>query len=228
MRALLRRAQHDAAADIARRSGRYGLLIQPEDEAGMVLPAPNLHTCIHLQRGDGGLAGDLVCDELAMPMGDGSFALVFLAFALETAGDAVGIAAEYARLLEPEGTLLVLGLNPFSPARVRWMLGGLRAWSPQATAAMVCGLGLEVVGWRYLGARWSGGTMPAIDVAGGPVHGSALRSAYLLEARRRDPGLTPLRVTSSRVRFDAGARAGSARVPPARLRNGRIGARTPP
>lgn len=219
VRALLRRAHHDAAPDVARCGGRYGLFVEPHDDPAFVLPTPNLHTCIRVRRQAGLLAGDLLCDELALPLTDAGFALVFLAFAFEAADDAVGIAAEYARLLEPEGSLLVLGLNPFSPAHLRWMFGGLRAWSPPATAALAAGLGLEVVGWRYLGARWSGGTTPAIDVAGGPAHGSPLRSAYLLEARRRDPGLTPLRLTPARVRVGGGAPAGSASVPPARVRS---------
>lgn len=221
LRALLRRAGHDAAGDVARCGGRYGLFVSPFDDPAFLPLAPNLHTCVKVCRSAGGLSGDLVCDELAMPLVEGSFALVFLAFAFEDAGDAVGIAAEYVRLLEPEGSLLVLGLNPFSPAHLRWMFAGLRAWSPPATAAMALGLGLEVVGWRYLGARWSGGTAPAFDVAGGRAHGSPLRSAFLLEARRRDPGLTPLRLTPARVRIAAGARAGSASVPPARMRNRR-------
>ena len=223
MRGLLRRARHDAAADVARCSGRYGLFLEPHADEGFVVSAPNLHTRVHLQREDEGFAGDLVCSEAAMPLADDSFALVFLTCAFEASRDAVGLAAECARLLEPEGTLLVLGLNPVSPARLRWMFGGLRAWSPEATSALLSGLGLEIVGWRYLGARWSGdAATAAIDVAGARVHGSPLRSAFLLEARRRDPGLTPLRVSPSRVRVGSGARAGSARVRSARLRSARL------
>jgi len=124
----------------------------------------------------------------------------------------IGLAAEFARLLEPEGTLLVLGLNPWSPAHLRWMFGGLRVWSPDALRALLTGLGLEIMGCRYLGARWSAGEMSAVDVGAVQIAGSPLRSGFLLEARRRDPGMTPLRVTSSAVRFGAGARAGSARM----------------
>ena len=102
------------------------------------------------------------------------------------------------------------------------MFGGLRAWSPEATAALLAGLGLEIVGWRYLGARWSARTnKTAIDIAGTRFHGSPLRSGFLLEARRRDPGLTPLRASSARVRIGSGARAGSAKIRSARMRTDR-------
>ncbi|HTA65162.1 MAG TPA: methyltransferase domain-containing protein [Xanthomonadaceae bacterium] len=212
MRGLLRRCQRDAAADIARCSGRYGLFIEPHEDAGLVVAAPNLHTSVHLQRSGEGFDGDLRCLESAMPLADDSFALIFLTCAFETARDAVGLAAECARLLEPEGTLLVLGLNPLSPAHLRWMFSGIKAWSPEATATLLTGLGLEVVGSRYLGARWSARTTAAIDIAGARARGSPLRSGFLLEARRRDPGLTPLRVQSSRVRIGSGARAGSVRM----------------
>lgn len=214
MRGLLRRACRDAAPDVARCSGFYGLFVQPHADDGFRLPTPNIHTRIDLRREQGRLDGDLRCDEILLPLTDGSFALVFLGCALETSRDAVGLMAECARLLEPEGTLLVLGLNPLSPARLRWAFTGLRAWSPEATAALLAGLGLEVVGWRYLGARWSGDAGTAsIDVAGTQVHGSPLRSAFLLQARRRDAGMMPLRTIPQRLRVGGGAPAASARTP---------------
>ncbi|MBS0193058.1 MAG: methyltransferase domain-containing protein [Proteobacteria bacterium] len=213
LRGLLRRASRDAAPDVARCSGFYGLFVEPFDDAP-ALATPNIHTRVHLRRDGAGLAGDLHCDEMRLPFADGSFALVYLACALETSRDAVGLAAECARLLEPEGTLLVLSLNPLSPARLRWAFAGLRAWSPEATSAVLSGLSLDVMGWRYLGARWSGDADTAsIDVAGAQVHGSPLRSAYLLQARRRDAGMLPLRATPQRVRVGGGAPAASARAP---------------
>lgn len=218
MRGLLRRCHRDAAADVARCSGRYGLFIEPHEDEGFVVAAPNLHTRVRLRRAVDGFEGDLRCSESAMPLADDSFALIFTTCCFEAAHDAVGLAAECARLLEPEGTLLVLGLNPLSPARLRWMFGGLRSWSPEATSALLSGLGLEIVGWRYLGARWSAKATPAIDIAGTRRHGSPLRSGFLLEARRRDPGLTPLRLQSARVRVGSGASAGSAKIGSARGR----------
>ncbi len=219
MRGLLRCAKRDAAADVARLGGRFGLFVDAMADPGFDLAAPNVHTCIRLWREDAELAGDLRCLPEALPFAEDSFALVYLGLALETAGDAVGLAAACARLVEPEGTVLVLGLNPLSPARLRWMFGGLRAWSPQSVAALWSGLGLEVIGWHYMGARWSADPhTAAIDVAGGKPHGSRLSSAFLLEARRRDVGLTPLRVARERVRIGAGASAGSTRIRTSRTR----------
>ena len=109
MRGLLRRCHRDAAADVARCSGRYGLFVEPHSDDGFVAAPPNLHTRVRLQRDADGFAGDLRCSESAMPLADDSFALIFLTCAFETACDPVGLAAECVRLLESEGTLLVLG-----------------------------------------------------------------------------------------------------------------------
>ena len=212
MRALLGRCHRDAAPDVARFSGRYGLFIEPHIDAGYAFAAPNLHTQLQLQRADDAFTGDLICAESAIPLADESLALIFMACAFETARDAVGLAAECARLLEPEGTLLILGLNPWSPAHLRWMFGGLQIWSPDALRAMLTGLGLELMGCRYLGARWSANAMPALDIGAAQTRGSILRSGFLLEARRRDLGMTPLRVQPAGLRFGSGARTGSARM----------------
>ena len=212
MRALMRRCHRDAAPDVARCSGRYGLFVQPHADEGYAIATPNLHTRLHLLRDGDGFDGDLRCGESLLPLADDSFALIFAAGAFEAARDPVGFAAECTRLLEPEGTLLVLGLNPWSPARLRWMFGGLRACSPDALRALLMGLGLEIVGCRYLGGHWSARSAPAFDVGGAQRSGSPLRSGFLLEARRRDPGLTPLRAKSAKVRIGAGASAGPARM----------------
>jgi SAM-dependent methyltransferase len=212
MRALLRRCLHDAAPDVARSSGRYGLFLQPYVDDVNALSTPNLHTRLQLQREGDGFVGDLHCSESALPLVDDSLALIFMACAFETARDAVGLAAECARLLEPEGTLLVLGLNPWSPAHLRWMFGGLHVWSPDALRALMTGLGLEIIDCRYIGARWSVDAMPSLDVGASQTHGSPLRSGFLLEARRRDVGMTPLRVQPAGLSFGSGARAGSARM----------------
>lgn len=211
MRALLARCHRDAAADVARFSGRYGLFLEPHASGDYAFDVPNLHTRLHLQRANDGFTGDVQCAESAIPLADDSCALVFAACAFEAARDAVGLAAECARLLEPEGTLLVLGLNPWSPAHLRWMFGGLRVWSPDALHALLAGLGLEVMGCRYLGTRWSVSSSPAVDVGVPPAPGSPLRCAFLLEARRRDPGMTPLRVQPTAMRI-GGARAGMTRT----------------
>jgi hypothetical protein len=208
VRGLVRRCLRDAAPEVARFSGRYGLFVDPHADERFVATAPNLHTQLHLQRSAGGYVGDLQCSESAIPIVDESLALIVLTCAFEAARDPVGLAAECARMLEPEGTLLVLGLNPWSPAHLRWMLGGLRVWSPEATGALLSGLGLEIVGWQFLGARWSAGKTATIDVAGKSGRGSLLRSGFLLEARRRDPGLTPIRAKARGLRLGQRTSAG--------------------
>ena len=208
-RRLLAACRHAAAADVARSSGRYGLFVDPQAPAEDRFTSPNLHTAVYLHRDDANFAGDVHCDESMLPFADESFALIFLGCGFELARDPVGLAAECARLLEPEGTLLVLGLNPWSPARLRWLFSGLHSWSPEALRPMLTGLGLEVLRHRYLGGVWSGGDSATLDLGDMPSAASSpLRCGFLLEARRRDPGLTPLRATAQRVALGSGAHAG--------------------
>lgn len=207
VRALLGHCHRDAAVDVARFSGRYGMFIEPHADAGYAFAAANLYTQLQLQRFGDGFVGDLRCSESALPLSDESFSLIFMSCAFEAARDAVGLAAECARLLEPEGTLLVLGLNPWSPAHLRWMCGGVRIWSPDAVRALLTGLDMDVVGSRYVGPRWSARAAPAIDVAGRQQLGSPLRTGFLLEARRRDLGMTPVRAPVA-LRFGARASTG--------------------
>jgi SAM-dependent methyltransferase len=208
-RRLLRACQLAAAVDVARSSGRYGLFVYPQAPIDECFQSANLHTVLHLHRAGEQIAGDVRCMESSLPFADDSFALILLSCGFELARDPVGLAAECARLLEPEGTLLVLGFNPWSPAHLRWMFRGLRSWSPEALRPMLTGLGLEIIRHRYLGGIWSGGDANAVDPADtGIVATSPLRCGFLLEARRRDPGLTPLRASRQRVALGTGAHAG--------------------
>lgn len=211
LRALLRDCRRDAAAEIAHCSGRYGLFVHPRDAEGGAFPAPNLHTRLRLHDGDDGFDGDLRCEETSLPLMDGSLALVFADCVFESVRDPVGFAAECARVLEPEGMLFVLGLNPWSASRLRWMFGGLRAWSPGALRALLTGLGLEFVGCRYLGGHWSH-EAAGLDIGGKRRSGSPLHGGYLLQARRRVTGITPLRAKPAKLRIGAGANAGPARM----------------
>ena len=208
-RRLLAACRHAAAPDVARSSGRYGLFVYPQAPLDDRFVSPNLHTAVYLHRDEANFAGDVQCVESMLPFADESFAMIFLGCGFELARDPVGLAAECARLLEPEGTLLVLGLNPWSPARLLWLFSGLHSWSPEALRPMLTGLGLEVLRHRYLGGVWSGGEANMLDL--GDMQSAAsspLRCAFLLEARRRDPGLTPLRATPQRVAIGTGAHAG--------------------
>lgn len=200
-RQLLDACQREVTADVARCAGRYGLLLYPQTPLDARLATTNVHTPIHIYRNGPTFDGELRCVESALPLGDEGVALIYLGCAFELSSDPVGLAAECARLLEPDGRLLVLGLNPWSPAHLRWMGRGLRSWSPDALRPLLTGVGLDIIGWRYVGGLWTGrdpGTVDAAEPASATV-GNPLRCAFVLEARRREPGLTPLRVTPARV-----------------------------
>lgn len=208
-RRLLATCRHAAAVEVARSSGRYGLFVYPQAPEQDRFQAPNLHTAVYLHREQENFAGDVRCAESTLPFADESFAMIFLGCGFELAHDPAGLAAECARLLEPEGTLLLLGLNPWSPARLRWLFRGLHSWSPEALRAMLGRIGLEVVRYRYLGGIWLGSEEAALDLGEARnTASSPLRCSFLLEARRRDPGLTPLRAAPQRVVLGTGAHAG--------------------
>ncbi len=200
-RQLLAACQREVRVDVARSGGRYGLLLYPQTPLDARFDTANVNTPVHLHRQGTWLAGDMRCVESELPLADDSLALIYLGYAFELSSDPVGLAAECARLLEPEGRLLILGLNPWSPAHLRWFGRGLRNWSPSALRALLTGMGLDIVGYRYVGGLWSGGDVGMVDAAepASATVGNPLRCAFVLEARRREPGMTPLRLAPARV-----------------------------
>jgi hypothetical protein len=99
--------------------------------------------------------------------------------------------AEAAELLQPEGELLLVGLNALSAWRLRWQRYGLVPMWPSRLRARIASAGLEVRGLRGLGPRWpwsleAGPPAPAV------VHSPQLCASLLMQIRRRRPGLTPL------------------------------------
>jgi len=97
--------------------------------------------------------------------------------------------AEAAELLQPEGELLLVGLNPLSAWRLHWQRYGLVGMRPGALRGRIHAAGLEVRAVRGLGPRWpwSGG-----DPAPVVVQSPQLCASMLVQLRKRRPGLTPL------------------------------------
>ncbi len=98
--------------------------------------------------------------------------------------------AEAAELLQPEGELILVGLNGLSAWRLHWQRYGLRSLAPARIRQRAQAAGFEVRALRGLGPRWpwSLGTEPAPAVLQSPT----LCASLLMQLKRRRPGMTPL------------------------------------
>lgn len=182
------------APELARVFGSHGLWLRACEQASATLPAHALTELLALYRDRDHFAGVVRCDDGELPIGSGTQSLIVAAFVLETSPAPSALLAEFARLLRPEGVLLLLTLNPWSLFRLQaqWPRAGVR--SSGAWAGQIRATGLEVERQRCLGPCWP----PAQDAV---LKGSdgwlpALRLARLTVARRREAGVTPLRWAS--------------------------------
>lgn len=205
IRCLLRCEQRQAAPELARVYGQYGLFLRPTASLPGQLSGNLLHSMLSLHRVGRGLSGDVDCEDSAFPLASESLALIYAQHVLETSDDPLGLVAEVGRLLQPEGRAMFILFNPLAPFRLRWLRRGLRACSSLELGGMLQAVGLEVQSCRPLGVLWS-----ARDEVGegGRTWGRRLQSSYLLTARRREPGMTPLPRRQRRVALNPGMTPG--------------------
>jgi len=202
---VVREELRQCAPELDRVGGRRGLLLAGCAGLPDALEGHRLHT-LHAGHLDArGLAAPARGAEARWPLCSASLGLVHLLHALELAGDPVGLLGECARVLEPEGVLVVLAFNPASPFRLRWLGRGIRGLGRVEVSRMVRAAGLDVIGCRRVGVWWRAGE-PAVVERTGLL--PPLRSSFVLVARRREPGLTPLRLERRRVAIGAGAAPG--------------------
>lgn len=182
-----------ALPELARVFGHSGLYLRPGAAVAPGLAGNLLAQVVSLHRDDGRLAGDLACEDAALPIASGSLSLAYGLFCLESSPEPDALLAEFARVLQPDGCLILLTLNPWAPMRLRWAFRGLRVMPPTRLGQLLAGLGLDLQRRRRIGPLWEGRN--AVDVHGHREAGltAGLRPASLWVARRREAGLTPLR-----------------------------------
>ncbi|KFN47673.1 hypothetical protein N787_07925 [Arenimonas metalli CF5-1] len=205
---MLHEVQRQAIPELTRVFGHTGLYLRPTAALAPVLSGNMLANVVSLHRGGDGFAGDLACRDDQLPISSGCVSLVYGLFVLETSASPAALLDEVARVLKPEGVAILLTLNPWSPVRLRWGLRGLSPRDPATLAADVQAAGLEVQRRRCIGPLWSGPAAVDLAARGRDHPWSGLRMASLLVARRRDPGLTPLRLGSPALKFRPGMSAG--------------------
>jgi SAM-dependent methyltransferase len=200
--------QRQAVPELTRVFGHSGLYLRPSPAIAPALSGNMLAGVLSLYRSAGGFAGDLRCRDDALPIASASLALVYALLVFETSATPTALLAEVARVLKPDGVALFLGLNPWGLARLRWAGNGFSTTAPQPFAAQVREAGLDVQRSRYIGPLWS--PPDQLDLGAKPHDGptARLRMASIIVARRRDPGLTPLRVSPAVTGFRPGISTG--------------------
>jgi SAM-dependent methyltransferase len=207
-RRLVQEVQRQATPELTRVFGHGGLFLRPSSQVPAQLSGNMLAHVVSLHRQGEELSGDLNCRDDRLPIASASLSLVYSLFVFETSPDPAALLAELARVLKPGGAALFLSLNRWGLARARWGFKGLRSHGAAEFAQQVGEAGLEVSRQRYLGPVWSVDDSVSLDEPRHGGLGSHLRMANLLVARRRDPGVTPLRVASPALKLRPGMSAG--------------------
>jgi SAM-dependent methyltransferase len=206
---LMRAEQRQVSPLLAGCYGQVGVYLRGSPSAPPELSGNMLQTVLKLHRERDGMAGDLVCRDDELPLQRESVDLVYLLHAIETLRRPALLLAEAERVLTPEGALLMVVLNPFSLWRARWSNSGLFAVSAPECRSLLNDAGFEIMQQRGLAS-----VMPWLDdetqdgSKGSPDPVGALRAGYVMLARKRRAGITPLRARNASVPLNAEMRAG--------------------
>lgn len=208
---LLRDEQRQAIPLLTACYGRVGLYLRCADSAPPELSGNMLQQVLRLHRGRQALEGDLRCSDGELPLQRESVDLVYLLHALEECERPHELMLEIERVLAPEGNLLLLMLNPFSPWRLRWSGSGLRTFGSGACRALLRDTGFDVL--QQIGVGPVLPWYPARERAVLPIGArrdpwANWRAGVLLQARKRRRGLTPIRPRAASVAFEPGMRPG--------------------
>ena len=173
--------------------GQVGLYLRVCEAAPAELSGNMLQTVVRLCSARELLQGDLRCRAAELPLQRESVDLVYLLHVFEAHAPPAALLAEAERALTPEGALLMVALNPLSPWRARWGTSGVRAVSAASTREWLRDAGFEIVQQRGVGP-----VLPWLDdtvhrARAGRDAFSGLRAGYAMLARKRRPGVTPLR-----------------------------------
>jgi SAM-dependent methyltransferase len=185
--------------------GQAWLRLLPEASWPVAEPAARFSEAFTLVPCIDGWHGAWRADHGRLPLAGGAVSRLDLRFVLESVPEPEALLQECARVLRPEGRLLVFGLNPFGAARLRWARHGVRARSRAAVAATLRDAGLDVLTQRTLGPLW--GPKGEEAPAGRASRVNMGRVAWAILATRRLAGLTPVRRGSRGWRASPGVPA---------------------
>lgn len=184
--------------------GQAWLRLVPDREWTLPEPSARFSEIWTLAPDRGRWQGDWRADLHVLPLGTATVSRIDLRFVLESVPQPARLLSECARVLRPDGRLIIIGLNPWCAARLRWARHGVRALHRRGVVEIVRAEGLELLGQRTLGPRWG---PQGVDVAPMASRLDVGRVAWAILAARRDAGLTPLRRAPARWRGSPGVPA---------------------
>jgi SAM-dependent methyltransferase len=205
-RQLLADVQRDALPEMTRVFGQHGLYLRPSNLISSDLSGNMLARVVSLWRAGSGFRGDVDCLDAEIPIASASLSLVYALFVVEGAPSPAVLLHEFARMLKPEGVVLVLSLNPWSPAQFRWLRPPASS-SSNRLERLAHEAGLEVMRRQFLGPFWPAARPASLDLRQRGLT-DAFRAARLTVLRRREAALTPLRKATGAVSLRPGMSAG--------------------
>jgi SAM-dependent methyltransferase len=203
---MLADVQRDALPELTRIFGQHGLYLRPSEAIPADLSGNMLARVVSLWRSGSGFRGDVDCADPEFPIASASLSLIYALFVVEGAPNPAVLLHEFARMLKPEGNVLVLSLNPWSPAQLRWLKPPASS-SSNRLEKLAQDAGLEVVRRQFLGPFWPASRPISFDPRQRGL-GDAFRAARLTLLRRREAALTPLRKAAAAVSLRPGMSAG--------------------
>jgi len=203
---MLADVQRDSLPEMTRVFGQHGLYLRPSEAIAADLSGNMLARVVSLWRSGNGFRGEVDCIDQEFPIASASLSLIYALFVVEAAPSPVVLLHEFARMLKPEGVVLVLSLNPWSPAQFRWLKPPASS-SSNRLERLSQEAGLEVVRRQFLGPFWPAGRPASIDPRDRGLT-DAFRAARMTVLRRRESALTPLRKASAPVSLRPGMSAG--------------------
>jgi len=205
---LMQQFQRQAIPEITRVFGHSGLYLSPNKAYPDELSGNMLAQVLSLHRDSAGFAGVVRCDDAQLPIASESLSLVYGLCVLETSPNPEVLFEEMVRCLKPEGVLLLLGLNPISPTRLRWQAKGIKPIAKSTLTRFCANHSLEISKLSQIGPMWLRPQEKAAKYRAKPGLMNIFYAGHILVAKRRVAGLTPLRKTSKAYNLNPGVSPG--------------------
>jgi SAM-dependent methyltransferase len=191
---LLVEEQREVIPLLTAHIGVRGLYIRPTRSAPSQLSGNMLQRVTNLYQQGDGVAGDLRSDMPGLAIENDALCLVYALHTLDAVEAPEAVLDDLRRVLRPEGVLLLLGLSPTSAWRLRWMGKGITPHSANSMREMMARAGLKVELQAGIGSLLPALAAPAQPAAERSIRSllDPLRASYLLVARKRRAGLTPI------------------------------------
>ena len=191
--ALVHEEQRQIAPLLTRCRGVRGLFLRPHPGLPATLTGHLLQQVIALARTPRGGEGEARMPDDALALQREAVDLVVALHTLADAPSRADLLLDIERVLSPEGTLLVVELNPLSLYRWRWMQHGPRPFGAGACAAALRDAGFDVVSRYGVGPLLPNSRPDHVEPLGRYFPNPVLRAGYALLARKAS-GATPIAV----------------------------------